>query len=78
MLSCKQKKKYHLPIYLWLRRPIWRPKGKKYSKKKFKELLLSIQDLPMNEQRGALYESHINWRGANEQVDDICVIGVRV
>jgi len=54
------------------------PKGKKYSKKKFKELLLSIQDLPMNEQREALYNAHIEWKGSFEQVDDICVIGVRV
>jgi serine phosphatase RsbU (regulator of sigma subunit) len=53
-------------------------KGKKLSKNKFKELLISIQNKSMNEQREALYESHITWRGANEQVDDICVIGVRV
>jgi len=54
------------------------PKGKKYSKKKFKEILLSIKDLPMNEQREALYNAHIEWRNNQEQVDDICVIGVRV
>jgi serine phosphatase RsbU (regulator of sigma subunit) len=53
-------------------------KGKKLSKNKFKELLISIQNKSMNEQREALYESHITWRGTNEQVDDICVIGVRV
>ena len=53
-------------------------KGKKLSKNKFKELLISIQNKSMNEQREALYESHITWRGANEQVDDICLIGVRV
>jgi serine phosphatase RsbU (regulator of sigma subunit) len=53
-------------------------KGKKLSKNKFKELLISIQNKSMKEQREALYESHITWRGANEQVDDICVIGVRV
>jgi len=54
------------------------PKGKKYSKGKFKELLLSIQHLPMIEQREALYNAHIEWRNTQEQVDDICVIGVRV
>ncbi len=54
------------------------PKAKKYSKGKFKELLLRIQHLPMNEQREALYNAHIEWRSTQEQVDDICVIGVRV
>ena len=53
-------------------------KGKKYSKGKFKELLLSINHLPMNEQRESLYNTHIQWRNTQEQVDDICVIGVRV
>jgi hypothetical protein len=32
----------------------------------------------MNEQREALYNAHIEWRSTQEQVDDICVIGVRV
>jgi serine phosphatase RsbU (regulator of sigma subunit) len=54
------------------------PKAKKYSKGKFKELLLSIQHLPMNEQREALYNAHIEWRGTQEQVDDICIIGVKL
>jgi len=53
-------------------------KGKKYSKGKFKQLLISIQDLPMNEQREALYNAHKQWRNTQEQVDDICVIGVKI
>jgi len=32
----------------------------------------------MNEQREALYNAHIEWKGSVEQVDDICLIGVRV
>jgi len=32
----------------------------------------------MNEQREALYNAHMQWRNTQEQVDDICVIGVRV
>jgi serine phosphatase RsbU (regulator of sigma subunit) len=52
--------------------------GKKFSKKRLRELILSMQNLPMNLQGQALKDAHINWRGSNEQVDDICIIGVRV
>jgi hypothetical protein len=41
-------------------------------------LLLSIHQLPMAEQHKRLSESIITWKGSNEQVDDILVIGVRV
>ncbi len=53
-------------------------KEKKYSKKSLRELVISIHHLPMLEQREALYNRHINWRGRHEQVDDICIIGVRI
>ena len=46
--------------------------------KKFKELLISIVHLPMQEQKENLMSTLNNWRGDLEQVDDICVIGVRV
>ena len=46
--------------------------------KKFKDILISIQHLPMNEQ-GAFLESNFKkWMGTNEQVDDVLVIGIRV
>jgi serine phosphatase RsbU (regulator of sigma subunit) len=52
--------------------------NKKYSKKAFRELVVTINNLTLIEQREALYNAHILWRGANEQVDDICIIGVRI
>lgn len=52
--------------------------GKKLMTKKFKEILLSIQDKTMEEQKEFL-RSHIeNWKGDTEQTDDLLVIGIRV
>ena len=51
---------------------------KKLMKKKFKELLLSIQNKSMSEQKDFLGNYIETWRGTMEQTDDILVIGVRV
>ncbi|MES2286392.1 MAG: tetratricopeptide repeat protein [Bacteroidota bacterium] len=52
--------------------------GKKLMKKKFKEELLKIHHQPMSEQREHLNDFFENWKGSNEQVDDVCIIGVRI
>ncbi|MES2837788.1 MAG: tetratricopeptide repeat protein [Bacteroidota bacterium] len=52
--------------------------GKKYMIKNLKNLFLSIADLPMQQQKEKIDESFTNWKGTLEQVDDVCVIGVRV
>lgn len=54
------------------------PKGKKFMYKKLKELLISIALLPMQEQHELLKTTLNNWKGDHEQVDDICLIGVRI
>ncbi len=53
-------------------------KGKKLKAKAFRELLLSIQHEPMNEQRKLIDEKFETWRGNIEQVDDVCIIGVKI
>lgn len=53
-------------------------KGKKFKSKAFKELLLSIQDKSMEDQKLVLDEQFENWRGRLEQIDDVCVIGVKI
>ncbi len=52
------------------------PKGKKFKYAAFKEILLSIQELPAEEQLNELNTVIQNWKGKLEQVDDILVIGV--
>jgi len=54
------------------------PQGKKFRTKQFKELLLSIQDKNMVEQKEILNKTLHDWKGDEEQVDDILVIGIRI
>jgi serine phosphatase RsbU (regulator of sigma subunit) len=53
-------------------------KDKKLMTKKFKEVLLSIQDKVMDEQKMFLDSFIKEWKGNMEQTDDILVIGIRV
>jgi ligand-binding sensor domain-containing protein/serine phosphatase RsbU (regulator of sigma subunit) len=53
-------------------------KGKKFKAKAFIELLLSIQNKSMEEQKIIIDEVFETWRGDIEQVDDVCIIGVRI
>jgi len=53
-------------------------KGKKFKYSKLKELLLSINHKTMSEQKEILNETFETWKGNLEQIDDVCVIGVRV
>ena len=54
------------------------PKGKKLKSKNFKKLLMDIHPKSMPEQREILKDKFEDWRGDFEQLDDVCVIGVRV
>ena len=53
-------------------------RGKKYKSANFKKLLLSIAALPMNEQKQIIDRTFEDWKGNNEQLDDVCVIGLRI
>jgi len=53
-------------------------KGKKFKAKAFRTLLLSIQDKSMEEQKEIIDDTFETWRGDLEQIDDVCIIGVRV
>ena len=51
---------------------------KKFKPAQFRKLLLEIQELSMKEQKSALKIRFEEWRGENEQVDDVCVIGYEI
>jgi len=52
--------------------------GKKFKAARLKELLLANSKKPMKEQALLLDQEFELWKGNLEQLDDVCVIGVRV
>jgi len=51
---------------------------KKFNRKRFRSLLESVHQYPMAAQRKELEFAFDQWKGNNEQIDDVCVIGVAV
>jgi ligand-binding sensor domain-containing protein/serine phosphatase RsbU (regulator of sigma subunit) len=51
--------------------------GKKMMVKNFQKLLTEILHLPLSEQKEILRKHFITWKGEQEQVDDVLVIGFR-
>jgi PAS domain S-box-containing protein len=52
-------------------------KDKKMGSARFRELLINIHQKDYDEQDQILLKEHMAWKGNNEQVDDLCVIGFR-
>ena len=53
------------------------PKGKKFKYKALNNLLLQNSKIGMNEQFQVLNTTILDWKGELEQVDDICLIGIK-
>lgn len=49
--------------------------GKKYKYPKFRDFLISIQELPIHKQEKALWNEFLQWKNKYDQVDDILVVG---
>jgi serine phosphatase RsbU (regulator of sigma subunit) len=54
------------------------PKNKKFLSKRLKNVLMLIHDLNCEEQQKVVKQTFIDWKGDAEQIDDICLMGVRV
>ncbi|HTA81769.1 MAG TPA: SpoIIE family protein phosphatase, partial [Bacteroidia bacterium] len=54
------------------------PKGKKFKYKQLQDLIVSISQKPMKEQKKILEQTIEEWKGGLEQIDDILIIGIRV
>jgi serine phosphatase RsbU (regulator of sigma subunit) len=54
------------------------PRGKKFKTAKFKSLLISISSSPMKKQHELIENAFETWKRDLEQLDDICVMGIRL
>ncbi|MBI2966197.1 MAG: tetratricopeptide repeat protein [Bacteroidetes bacterium] len=54
------------------------PKGKRFKRGKLNELLLSISNKPVEEQKTILENTFNDWKGNMEQTDDVTVTGIRI
>jgi serine phosphatase RsbU (regulator of sigma subunit) len=54
------------------------PKGKKFKYKQLNELLMRCSKEQAGEQKKIIESGFDEWKGALEQVDDVCIIGIRL
>ncbi len=55
------------------------PKGKKFKKTNFLKLLTQLQSQSMSSQKQAIDQAFVGWMSSeHEQIDDVCVIGVKI
>jgi phosphoserine phosphatase RsbU/P len=54
------------------------PNGKKFNYPQLRKVFSEINSLPMKEQETEIRKRFENWKGDYEQLDDVCIIGVKV
>ncbi|MBI35025.1 MAG: hypothetical protein CMP67_06635 [Flavobacteriales bacterium] len=53
-------------------------KGKKFKIRRLKRLLVELSQHDINQQKGMLRETFSDWKQGEEQVDDVCFIGIQL
>ncbi len=54
------------------------PKGKKFMYKRMNTLAAELSSRPLEDQKTIMIEEFENWKGHLEQIDDVCVIGIKI
>ena len=54
------------------------PNGKKFKYKQFEEVLLLVNEKPLYQQLDLISQKFEDWKGSLEQVDDVCMIGIKL
>ncbi|MBL7917707.1 MAG: SpoIIE family protein phosphatase [Bacteroidia bacterium] len=54
------------------------PRGKKFTYKQLQQSFLEYHHLPMDEQHLMYFSLFNDWKGKLQQVDDVCIIGIRL
>lgn len=52
--------------------------GKKLKRSGFKNLIMSLAEKPLENQLQTIEQFFDSWKGENDQVDDVCVIGIKL
>ena len=53
-------------------------RNRKFSKRQLRELIISISRDDISRQKDILHQRLTAWKGNQEQIDDICIIGVKI
>ena len=53
------------------------PRGKKFMYKKLNEFIKSVSSMPLVKQAELFGKNFEDWKGNLEQIDDVCIIGLK-